>query len=214
MSTDPVVEWAQVSDDLAAEFPALGLAFTLVEGKPGRSPRALKQRLKQMSDRYTGARAVGLRQEPIPWAYRVFFRQVGIDPDDSPTPMEAMSLERMRAGEFASRNLIDDALLCATMDTGIPLFAFDAERTQGPPRLELTDRGRRLVIADARGMLAELFGRTGESSAVSADTNRILLCAPKVKGVPEVSVQEALWIVSDLLAAGNLDARAGGADTS
>ncbi|MBA3301491.1 MAG: hypothetical protein H0T15_06435 [Thermoleophilaceae bacterium] len=213
MSADPVVEWAQVSDELASEFPALGLAFTLIEGGPGRSPRALKRRLKEMSDRYTGARAVSLRQEPIPRAYRMFVRQVGIDPDDSPPPMEAISLERMRAGEFASRNLLDDALLCATMDTGIPVFAFDAERTDGPPRLELTGTGRRLVIADARGMLAELFGRTGESSAVSAGTSRILLCAPTVKGVPDVSVEEALWIVSDLLAAGNLGGRAGSADT-
>ena len=37
-----------------------------------------------------------MRQEPVPWAYRVFFRQVGIDPDERRTPIEEIALERLQ----------------------------------------------------------------------------------------------------------------------
>ena len=73
-----------------------------------------------LADRYTGGKVVRMRQEPIPWAYRVFFRQVGIDPDSDRTPVEAIALERMRAGGFKSENIVDDALLLATLETGVP----------------------------------------------------------------------------------------------
>ncbi|MBA2505881.1 MAG: hypothetical protein H0V29_08040 [Thermoleophilaceae bacterium] len=215
MSTpEPDLRWAEVAEDLAAEFPALGLAFVVIPATPGRTPPGLRRRLKDMSNRYSGARAVNLRQEPIPWAYRVFFRQVGIDPDESPTPVEAISLERMRAGEFKSRNLVDDALLCATMDTGVAVFAFDADEVSGAPRLDLTPKNRQLVISDDDGVVAELFGRRDQSIGVTDQTRSIMLCAPRVKGVPEVSVQEALWVASDLLAAGTLGKSAGGDHTS
>jgi hypothetical protein len=93
-----------VGEELAAEFPELGLIHTTLPCRTGRSPRAVKERLKVMSDRFTGPKAVQMRQQPVPWAYRVFFRQIGIDPDDHRTPPEAAAVERMRAGAFASRN--------------------------------------------------------------------------------------------------------------
>ena len=40
----------------------------------------MKQRLRMLADRYTGGKVVHMRQDPVPWAYRVFSRQVGIDP--------------------------------------------------------------------------------------------------------------------------------------
>jgi hypothetical protein len=44
----------------------------------------VKERLRELSDRFTGAQAITLRQKPIPWAYRVFFRHIGLDPDVDP----------------------------------------------------------------------------------------------------------------------------------
>ena len=67
-----------------------------------------------------------MRQEPVPWAYRVFFRHVGIDPDERRTPIEEIALERLQHGGFESRGLVDDALLIATLETGVPVVAFDA----------------------------------------------------------------------------------------
>ncbi len=47
----------------------------------GDSPPDIEARLRELSNRVRGARAIGISREPIPAAYRVFFRQVGLDPD-------------------------------------------------------------------------------------------------------------------------------------
>jgi DNA/RNA-binding domain of Phe-tRNA-synthetase-like protein len=203
-----------VGDELAAEFPELGLVHATLSARSGRSPDAVKERLRAMSDRFTGPKAVQVRQQPVPWAYRVFFRQIGIDPDQRHTPAEAVALERMRAGAFASRNLLDDALLIATVETGVPLLAYDAARLDGAPGLRLALAGERLgadgrelrggeiVVADEARPVAVLFGDTAERCGVHPDTESVLLAAVQVKGVPDVSVEEALWIAAETLAGG------------
>ncbi len=200
-----------VADDLAGEFPGLALHFTSIAATPGRSTAAVKRRLKTMSDRFTGGKAVNMRLEPIPWAYRVFFRQVGFDPDEQRTPVEQIALDRMKWGGFRSRNSLDDALMIATIETGVPVVAFDADRTEGEPGLRLSApeerlggsgralSARQLVIADSARALAVLFGDLFEDSGVQGRTSRMLLVAPQVKGVPLISVEEAVWTVTDLL---------------
>lgn len=205
---------AWVGEELAAEFPELGLIHVTLPARTGRSPATVKHRLKQMSDRFTGPKAVQVRQQPVPWAYRVFFRQIGIDPDQHPTPAEAAALERMRAGAFETRNLLDDALVIAIVETGVPLLAYDAERVDGELGLRLAIAGERLggdgrdlrggeiLVADEARPLAVLFGDTAERRGVHPGTSEILLAAVQVKGVPDVSVEEALWIAADTLAEG------------
>jgi DNA/RNA-binding domain of Phe-tRNA-synthetase-like protein len=200
-----------VGEALAEEFPELGLFHATVMASSGRSPKPVKERLRQMSDRFTGPKAVQTRQQPVPWAYRVFFRQIGIDPDDQRPPAEAVALERMRAGAFHSRNLLDDALLIATVETGVPVLAFDAERVEDSLGLRLAEEGERLggdgrdlragqiLVADELRPLAVLFGDTAPGRGVGPDTSRMRLATVRVKGVPDVSVEEALWTVADIL---------------
>src|SRR4029450_10885827 len=113
-----------VEPELADEFPQLSLVHARVEVHPGPSPREVKQRLRMLADRYTGGKVVHMRQDPVPWAYRVFSRQVGIDPDNERTPVEAVALRRLKHGGLHSENLIDDALTIAIAETGVPLIAF------------------------------------------------------------------------------------------
>lgn len=164
-----------------------------------------------LADRYTGGKAVTLRQQPIPWAYRVFFRQVGIDPDVHRTPVEAIALERMRAGGFPSQNLLDDALLIATVETSVPIVAFDEAKLDGPLGLRMSASRERLggdgrplstrqvVIADAERAVGVLFADLAEGRGVHPETERMRIASIQVKGVPDVSVEEALWIVAEVL---------------
>jgi DNA/RNA-binding domain of Phe-tRNA-synthetase-like protein len=199
-----------IEEELAAEFPELALYQVSIDARSGRSPAAVKHRLRQMSDRFTGPKAVQVRQQPVPWAYRVFFRQIGIDPDERHTPVEAAALERMRAGAFKSTNLLDDALLIATVETGVPVLAYDRDRVTGDVGLRLAKageyaghslRGGEMVTADETGPLAVLFGTCDPDRGVTRDTERMLLVAVQVKGVPDVSVEEALWTVTETLGA-------------
>ena len=209
-----MIETGWVDADLQAEFPELRLRWVAYEGGSGRTPPEIKDRLRGLSDRYTGGKAVHLRQEPIPWAYRVFFRQVGIDPDDHRTPAEQAALDRMKHGSFRSRNLLDDAMVIATVETGVPMLALDADRVTPPLGLRLSDENERLggegrplsvrqiVVADAERSVAVLFGDISEARGVDPDTARMLLCTVQVKGVPEIAVEEALWTAVEVLRTG------------
>ena len=186
----------------------------IVERGSGRSPAALKQRLRTLADRFSGAQAINLRQQPIPSAYRVFFRQIGLDPDRQPTPVEELALERLKQGGFASRSLLDDALTIAIMESGVALRAFDADRVGEPPGIRPSAAGERLegrpgelpagtlVIADRERPVALLFGALAAGRGVRRASSRTLLCAIQVTGVPAIAVAEALWLAAGVLVEG------------
>src|SRR5512144_1790343 len=92
------LEEGWVEPALREEFRGLGLRFAVVEARSGRSPRELRMRLRHLSDRVHGERVVNMRREPVASAYRIFFRQIGIDPDEHRPPGEEAMLERLRAG--------------------------------------------------------------------------------------------------------------------
>ncbi len=205
----PVLGW--VAPHVAAEFPGLGISWIELDGRPGRSPEPVEKRLRETSDRFYGAHAIHLRERPIPWAYRVFFRQIGLDPDRTRTPVEQLALDRLQDGGFKTHGLPTDALTIATVETGIALRAFDADRLEGAlcirdsaPGESLEGRPGELsqgtlVIADERAPSGLLFGATGGDYEVSRRTRRIAIAAIQVEGVPQIAVDEALWMVAATL---------------
>jgi DNA/RNA-binding domain of Phe-tRNA-synthetase-like protein len=199
-----------VEPELAEEFPELSLVHARVDVGAGRSPREVKQRLRMLADRYTGGKVVHMRQDPVPWAYRVFSRQVGIDPDHDRTPVEAVALRRLKHGGLHSESLVDDALTIAIAETGVPLIALDADRVQGELGLRLARAGedlagvrplsaRQLVVADQERPVALVLGEVGHDAGVTPETERMVLCALGVKGVPRISLEEALWCAAETL---------------
>jgi DNA/RNA-binding domain of Phe-tRNA-synthetase-like protein len=199
-----------VEPELAEEFPELRLLHARLDVRPTRSPPDVRQRLRMLADRYTGGKVVHMRQDPVPWAYRVFSRQVGIDPDHDRTPVEAVALRRLKHGGLHSENIVDDALTIAIAETGVPLIAFDAERVDGNLGLRLARSGetlgqarplsaRQLVIADGERPVAVVLGDVGVDAGVTPDTDQMIVCALGVKGVPRISLEEALWCAAETL---------------
>ena len=211
MIGEPEAGW--VDRGLAEEFPELRLWTMGAPAARGRSPAGLRERLRTLSDRMHGAEAVELRRRPVPHAYRVFFRHIGIDPDDRPPPAEAAMRERLFHGGHKSRGLPADALTLAVVETGVPVWALDAERVDGPLGIRAATAGERLgraedagaaregrlVVADAASPLAELFGDVPDGHAPSRDTTALLLFSVQVAGVPQVHVDEALWTCAEAL---------------
>ena len=209
--TEPAPGW--VTPEVAQEFPELRLVSLEVDARPGRSPRGVRERLRRLSDGFRGPQAVMMRQQPIPWAYRVFFRHIGLDPDADRTPVEAMALDRLLHGGFKSRNVIDDALTIAVVETGVPVWALDAAALSGPLGIrgarEREPLGRdehapwlpagRLVVADDEGPAAVLFGDVAGSHLPTSRTTRLTLFAVQVAGVPSIHVEEALWLVTEIV---------------
>jgi DNA/RNA-binding domain of Phe-tRNA-synthetase-like protein len=209
----PAPQQGWVAPHIASEFPGLGIAWVEVDAKPGRSPDPVRRRLRDLSDRTYGAQAIRLRERPIPWAYRVFYRQIGLDPDRTRTAIEQLTLERLEDGGFRTHGLPADALNIAIVETGVALRAFDAEAIEGrlcirdsvpgealagaPGELE---KGT-LTIADEGRPIGLLFGATAERFEVERGTRRIVVAAVQVKGVPQIAVEEALWMAAATLEA-------------
>jgi len=207
-----MTERGRVSSYVAEEFPGLGISWIEVDAAPGKSPEPVRERLRGLSDRFYGAHAIQMRQQPIPWAYRVFFRHIGLDPDVTRTPVEQLALDRLHDGAFVSRGLPADALTIAIAETGVALRPFDAGRLEGPlgirdsaPGESLPGRSGELalgtlVITDDFGAVAPLFGEGGEQHAVGPHTSRVAVAAIEVEGVPRIASEEALWIAASELA--------------
>jgi len=209
----PSPEQGWVAPHITSEFPGLGIAWVEVDAKPGKSPEPVRRRLRDLSDRTYGSQAIRLRERPIPWAYRVFFRQIGLDPDRTRTPVEQLALDRLHDGGFRSNGLPRDALDIAIVETGVALRAFDAEGIHG--RLCIRDSAPgeslagmpgemakgTLAIADEQRPLGLLFGLTAEGLRVGRGTRRIAIAAIQVNGVPQISVEEALWMAASTLEA-------------
>ncbi len=203
-----------VEPRLSAEFPGLRLGWISAPAPRRASPRAVVNRLKDLSSRYRGGSVVAMRTQPIPSAYRTFFRQIGLDPDVSRIPIEQAAVLRLLHGQFRSSNLIDDALLLGLIETGVPIWALDADRVDpgGPgirtslsgDRLGTTELGDhlepgRLVVADANCVHALLFDDVAPGHGVSSTTERIVLFSVGVDGVPSIHIEEALWVCIEAL---------------
>ena len=133
LEVEPRPGW--VADDVRAEHPELRAASS-ARGRP--AERAARPRCDSAcasSPTASGApRPSPCAAAPVPWAYRVFFRHIGLDPDVTRTPIESAALERLIRGGWRSENLLDDALTIALIETGVPLWALDAGHVEGDAR--------------------------------------------------------------------------------
>jgi DNA/RNA-binding domain of Phe-tRNA-synthetase-like protein len=201
-----------VEPRVKAEFPGLALAWMGVEVRSRGAARVVKQRLQVLSNRWHGGGVVAMRTQPIPRAYRTFFRHVGMDPDSTRIPSEAAAVDRLLHGGFRSTGLLPDALLIALVETGVPVWALRADlveagglgiRTtladerlgnEGPP----LGQGR-LVVADSGRIHALLFGSVAPGHEADSRTQHLTLFAIGVPGVPAIHLEEALWLAGELL---------------
>ena len=126
------------------------------------------------------------------------------------TPIEAVALERMLRGGFLSGGLLEDVLLIALVDTGVPVWALDAAAVDGPlgirTSVEGEPLGRSPRAADDRCRPAGWWWPTPRrrwrscSASWPPGTRRrraraeVTLFAIQVAGVPSLYVEEALWM--------------------
>jgi DNA/RNA-binding domain of Phe-tRNA-synthetase-like protein len=205
-----------IAPELQAEFPGLRLLWVTAEARIRPSPSELKRRLNELSSRYRGEVVIAMRTQPIPHAFRAFFRQVGLDPDVTRIPAEAAAVQRLLHGRFESRNVVEDARLIAVIETGVPVWALDANLvdtgglgirvTAADDQLGSGEYTRRLapgqlVIADRRMIHALLFDEVAPGHGVGRGTERAVLFAVGVEGVPAIHIEEALWQVAQVLRA-------------
>jgi DNA/RNA-binding domain of Phe-tRNA-synthetase-like protein len=193
---------------VAREFPALRLRYAVIVAGATTSPVELRHRLDDLSTRFRARKAMELPTKPIPSAYRVFLRQVGLDPEARPSPIEAVTRERILRGIYRSSHRLADALTVATVESQIAISVLDADRIDLPLGIrtvreeDATDLPPgTLVVADTNGPAAELFGEPEPHCVVGADTTRTAVMAIGVKGIADWMLDDALWRVAEIAVA-------------
>jgi hypothetical protein len=58
---------------------------------------------------------------------------------------------------------------------------------------------RQIVVADDLRPVAIVLGEVAHDAGVTPPTERMLLCGLRVKGVPPIAVEEALWTAAEVL---------------
>lgn len=199
-----------VDAEVLAEFPALALRWTRARGAPRKTPPDVREYLRHLSDVVGSPEAIIIRQRPVATAYRVFARQIGLDPDVDTGPLDEAIGERLLRGEFPPNGLPSDACRIATIETGVPIWAMDGDTLEGSPGVrvaragELIGRGETpladdcLVTGDARGVLTVLMGTPVKALTPSPRTETVVLFSIVVEGVEADVVDRALSIAANL----------------
>jgi DNA/RNA-binding domain of Phe-tRNA-synthetase-like protein len=112
--------------------------------------------------------------------------------------------------------LVEDAVTIGVVETGVAMRALDADRINGRLGLRITQADERLggekhglklpegslVLADDQVAIGLIFGEMAESYEVGRETQRVAICAVQVQGVPDISVEEAIWNCVNVLRGG------------
>lgn len=207
-----------VAPELAEELPGLEVYSLTVAARPAKTPEAIRQRMRDLAGRITGAKVVQSRQDTVPWSYRVLWRRLGVDPDSDRTPVEELMVQRLEHGGLPSSGMPNDAIVVATLETGVPVVVLDAAKVHGEPGLRPAGpaetlggaegllRSGEVVYADEQAPLARLGGEVAAARAVDDATTSMLICALAAAAVSQIEIDEALWIAAELLeAAGSLE---------
>lgn len=208
----PLKGW--VDEEVARRLPDLEL---LCVDAPitvtSRSPGWARERLRYLSTRVRGHEVLQMHQDETPSAYRRLYRELGRDPGRDLPPMEAAYVERLARGGFPHAGIPSDALKIVLVETGVPIWAVDAELIDGPmgircsrddeitvppgadPRLTAGP----LVVADNHGVVAELCREPRALRAIDRKTTRAVFFSVKPGGISELRVREAFWMCMALV---------------
>ncbi len=249
MTAGAEAERGWVGSEIEEQFPELGLTYLPATVGNKEDRWFVKRRMRVLEEYFSGAIAISLPARPVTSAYRVFYRQIGLNPDVDRTPLELIVRQRLSRGRFVPRSLLEDALTVAAVETEIPVWAIRAADVLGPlgittsrdgerldreeghedPAPSRTERGMArlrgdgvpgggeaseaedvdrgalsagtLVVADAVRPLAVLFAREQDPTPhrpTKADRD-VILYAITVPGIPQATVEEALWLASTTL---------------
>ena len=201
-------------EDIITTFPGL----FVVEGDVGpvsiEKNNANLEMLKQtiiteVNERYTLEQ---VKDEPLFRAYRDFFWSVGVDPTKTRPASEAL-IRRILAGKpLPSINTAVDAYNLASIRTGVPIGAFDADLLHGELSMRFAQEGEeflgigmekpinlqsnQVILIDEKEIIAVYPYRDSDGTKITPDTINIHIVSC---GVPKIE-KETVMLAYDLAA--------------
>lgn len=213
----------RITPDVIRAFPGICVAegdvrsVLITEESPGLETLKLGI-ITEIKTRYTLEQ---VKDEPVFRAYRDFFWSVGVDPTKTRPASEALVRRVLSGGKLPKINTAVDAYNLASLRSGIPIAAFDADTLAGDLAMRFARdgelfpgigmekpvvlRNNQVIMTDEDQIIAIYPYRDSDATKVSPDTRniRIVTCGvPKVDRVQVVAAYD--------LCAGYLKAFTGG----
>jgi len=199
----------EMHKEILATFPGLSVA----EGDVGplsiqeKSPplEALRDEIvRSVRERYTLEQ---VKDEPLFRAYRDFFWRVGVDPTKTRPASEAL-VRRILAGKMLPTiNTAVYAYNLASIRTGIPIAAFDADTLGGDLSMRFAEEGEeflgigmatpvmlhknQVILTDKGEIVAVYPYRDSDTTKITLATKRVHIVACGVPGVEREKVRSA-----------------------
>lgn len=198
----------RIDDELASRLGGLFLGMaTIGPVKVERSGKAFldmeKEKIVEIRKKF---KLDLLKDEELARAYRRFYWALGIDPTKVRPSSEALVRRSLRGAEIPKINNVVDAYNLASMETLIPMGAFDLDRIKPPiimrysrPREKFVKIGgfgeelvgNELVLADTEKIINIFPHRDSNFTKVTFDTSNVLLIIAGIPGVKEENIASA-----------------------
>jgi DNA/RNA-binding domain of Phe-tRNA-synthetase-like protein len=211
------VQAMEIHTEILATFPGLSVA----EGDVG--PLAIREQnpaldalkdeiVRLVRERYTLER---VKDEPLFRAYRDFFWKVGVDPTKTRPASEAL-VRRILAGKtLPAINTAVDAYNLASVRTGIPIAAFDADTLSGDLTMRFAEEGEaflgigmaapitlhenQVILTDDEAIVAVYPYRDSDATKITLATTTVHIVACGVPNVEEKKVRSAYELAAAYL---------------
>lgn len=188
-------------EEVRRKFPGLKVkAKTITDVKIKKSSEKLENLKERIIERINRELSLkDLKDMPIFRAYRDFFWDLGIDPTKTRPAAEALVRRALKKGGIPSINTLVDTYNIASLESKIPLAAFDYEYIEGELKMRFSKKGEKflgigmenareldgneIVIADSEKPIAIYPYRDSEETKVTLSTEDALLMVCGAPGV-------------------------------
>ncbi|KXB00435.1 tRNA synthetase subunit beta [candidate division MSBL1 archaeon SCGC-AAA261C02] len=197
------------SEELKKKFPDLQVLTTCIRGvKVEKKSRELEEFKKNVIGKVREEYNLDeLKNTPIFRKYRDFFWEIGIDPTKTRPAAEALTRRILQGESLPTINTLVDAYNLASLDSGIPLAAFDAEVLEGGLVMRFAREGEEfhgigmsepihldggeIVTSDSEKLIAIYPYRDSDETKITLKTNNVILMTCGAPGVKESTLKDA-----------------------
>lgn len=201
--------YVSVNSDLKTKFPGLRARYVVLKRvNVGRESPELEEFKSEVAERVRQLWTLDqLREHPVFRAYRDFFWRIGVDPTKNRPASEALIRRVLRRRALPVINTLVDSYNLASMESAIPLAAFDEDELAGElvmreanPGEEVlgigmekpvTLGGGEVVVEDGEKLVAVYPYRDADASKITLATINLLLMICGVPNIDDAMLEEA-----------------------
>lgn len=198
-----------IADDVKKMFKGLTVAALIIRDVNQSSPnidefnKVKYAVISKIRNRYPDQST--LVKDPMIRVYRNFYwKQIGLDPTKIRPASEALIRRIINGDEIPSINPVVDAYNLASIETGLPMSAYDLESIKGELVVRFSSPGEKfqaigwenekslerklLVLSDEEGIISLYPYRDAVRSRVRDETRSIILVVYGVAGIQRLSL--------------------------